>query len=247
MSMLESNKGVQFEVAGEQVTLTFNTVKNYLCRGNTDITEQEAVLFMNLCKYQKLNPFLNEAYIVKFKNSPAQIITSKEAYMKKAEKNKAFDGIRAGLIINRNNEMIEIEGSFTLPGDKLLGGWAEVYRNDRKYPYISKVTLDEYDKNQSTWVSMKKTMIRKVAMVQALREAFPTDLGALYMEEEAIAIADTNISAEVDKEIKENANKKVLVINPEENTHEKTKENNSQTNIIQETGSDQNNSPEAPF
>jgi phage recombination protein Bet len=132
-----------------------------LTRGNETITDKEAVMFMNLCKYQKLNPFLNEAYLVKFKGSSAQIITSKEAYMKKAERNPNFDGFQAGLIVDRDGTEIEIEGSFIRKGDTLLGGWAKVYRKDRKIPSVARVDLQEYDKKQSTWKEMKKTMIRK--------------------------------------------------------------------------------------
>ncbi|WP_284142997.1 recombinase RecT [Caloranaerobacter azorensis] len=90
----------------------------------------------------------------------------------------------------------------------LLGAWAEVYRKDRKYPYIAKVSFDEYNKGQSTWKSMPKTMIRKVAIVQALREAFPVDLGALYVEEEAQAV--TGVEHEVKEEIKNKANTKTI-------------------------------------
>ena len=44
-----------FIVNGEEVKLTGNIVKNYLTRGNETVSEQEIVLFMNLCKFQKLN------------------------------------------------------------------------------------------------------------------------------------------------------------------------------------------------
>lgn len=200
-----------FMVNGEEVKLTGNIVKNYLTRGNKAVSEQEIVLFMNLCKFQKLNPFLNEAYLVKFNDAPAQLITSKAAYMKKAESNPNYDGFKAGLIIQRKEEIIEIEGGFTLKGDILLGAWAQVFRKDRKHPYTIKVGLDEYDKGQSTWKSMPKTMIRKVAIVNALREAFPADTNGLYVEEEKIETDQIN----PEKEIKENANKELLEFSQE--------------------------------
>lgn len=234
--LLESNKGVKFEIEGEVVSLTFSTVKNYLTSGNEAITDKEAVMFMNLCKYQKLNPFLKEAYLVKFKGFPAQIITSKEAYMKKAEKNPNFDGFQAGLIVERDGEEVEIEGSFTRKKDTLLGGWAKVYRKDRKIPSVARVDLQEYDKGQSTWIKMTKTMIRKVAIVQALREAFPVDLGALYTEEEAEAINQANnIKNNIPKEeIKENANKKTLKIEKQEETIEENEEIEQPEIIVEE-------------
>lgn len=197
----------KFSVNGEEIKLTGSIVKNYLTRGNDAVSDQEVVMFINLCKYQKLNPFLNEAYLVKFKGAPAQIITSKEAYMKKAERNENYEGFKAGLIVQRGNEIVEIEGSFALKEDAVLGGWAEVYKKSRKFPYVAKVNLDEYNKGQSTWTQKPKTMIRKTAIVQALREAFPEDLGALYTEEETPI---NNVSYEVKEEIKDKANTKVI-------------------------------------
>ncbi|MEG0133043.1 MAG: phage recombination protein Bet [Clostridium sp.] len=210
-------KECTFLVNNEEVKLTGSTVKNYLTRGNDEVNDQEVVMFINLCKYQKLNPFLNEAYLVKFKGSPAQIITSKEAYMKKAERNSDFEGFRAGLIVQRNGEIKELEGCFCLKNDVLLGGWAEVYKKGRKNPYVSKITLEEYNKGQSTWNKMPKTMIRKTAIVQALREAFPEDLGALYIEEEQNGpINVESTSKTVKEEVAEKANKEIIDIDTTE-------------------------------
>lgn len=204
-------KEVQFEVNGELVKLTGNTVKNYLTRGNEAVSDQEVVMFINLCKYKKLNPFLNEAYLVKFKGAPAQIIVGKEAFMKKAETNPNFDGMEAGLIVQSGDEILEIEGSFMSPKDKLLGGWAKVYRKDRHFPYVSKVSLQEYSKGQSTWKNIPSTMIRKTAIVQAMREAFPVELGSMYTEEESQPIQN-DVTASVQEEIAHNANTELLDI-----------------------------------
>lgn len=204
-------KEVQFEVNGELVKLTGNTVKNYLTRGNEAVSDQEVVMFINLCKYKKLNPFLNEAYLVKFKGAPAQIIVGKEAFMKKAETNPNFDGMEAGLIVQSGDEILEIEGSFMSPKDVLLGGWAKVYRKDKRFPYVSKVSLKEYNKGKSTWITIPSTMIRKTAIVQALREAFPVNLGAMYTEEESQPIQN-DVTASVQEEIAHNANTELLDI-----------------------------------
>lgn len=213
------NKPVVYEVNGQEVKLTGTMVKNYLTRGNDDVTEQELVMFINLCKYQKLNPFLNEAYLVKFKGAPAQIITSKQAYMKRAFEHPKFEGIRAGIIVQRGEETLELEGSFSLPGDVLLGGWAEVYVQDKRFPYVIKINVDEFTKGQSTWKNMPKTMIRKTAMVQALREAFPDKLGSMYTDDESIIKDDSQhqgvVQQEVQKEIQEKANSQVIDIEPE--------------------------------
>lgn len=181
---------VSYTVGGNEVTLTAHTVANYLVRGNSKATEQDIVMFMSLCKFNKLNPFLNEAYLVKYGSQPAQMITSKEAYFKRAEENPNYKGIRSGIIVMRQNQIQEVEGCFQAPGDLLLGGWAEVYRSDRDFPVVAKVNLSEYDKKQSVWNEKKSTMISKIAKVQALREAFPSQLGAMYTAEETAEYAE---------------------------------------------------------
>lgn len=179
-----------YSVGGNEITLTPATVATYLTRGNGKVTDQDVMLFICLCKFNKLNPFLNEAYLVKYGTQPAQMITSKEAYFKRAEENQNFKGIRSGIIIGRQGQkdqpwqVLEVEGCFQAPGDVLLGGWAMVYRSDRDYPVVAKVNLNEYDKQQSVWNEKKSTMIAKIAKVQALPEAFPTQLGAMYTAEE---------------------------------------------------------------
>jgi len=191
---------VTYQVAGQDVTLSYNIVRNFLTKGNGSVTDSELVQFISICKFNQLNPFLNEAYLVKFQGQAdnAQMIVSKEALMKRAEACPEYDGFEAGLIVERNGEIIDIQGSFKLPTDKLLGGWAEVYRKDRSHSYKSRVSLDEYDKKQSIWNNKKTTMIRKTAIVQALREAFPSQLGALYTAEEQEPIkADATVKTPV--------------------------------------------------
>ena len=191
-----------YSVGGNEITLTPHTVASYLVRGNSKATEQDIIMFMSLCKFNKLNPFLNEAYLVKYGSQPAQMITSKEAYFKRAEENPSYKGIRSGIIVMRKNQIQEVEGCFQAPGDLLLGGWAEVYRADRDYPVVAKVNLSEYDKKQSVWNEKKSTMIAKIAKVQALREAFPSQLGAMYTAEETAEYAEVS---EVETESKKQA------------------------------------------
>jgi phage recombination protein Bet len=169
-------------------------------------------MFINLCRYQKLNPFLNEAYLVKFGDQPAQIITSKEAFMKRAEAHPKYQGFEAGIIVERNGELVEVEGAVKLPNDKLIGGWAKVYRSDRKVPTTVRVSFDEFNKGQATWKQMPLNMIRKSAIVNAQREAFPDTVGALYTEDDA----GVNNSHEhvVQEEIQQNANTETIDITP---------------------------------
>ncbi|MFJ8262693.1 phage recombination protein Bet [Rummeliibacillus sp. NPDC094406] len=205
-------KAVEFEVNGEPVKLSGNTVREYLVRGNGAVSEQEVVMFINLCKFQKLNPFLNEAYLIKFGSQPSQIIVSKEAFMKRAEANPNYKGFEAGIIVERNGDLVEIEGAVKLKDDNLIGGWCKVYRKDREMPIVSKISLDEFGKGQATWKQMPLNMIRKSAIVNALREAFPENLGAMYTEDDADIKKDVTPEQQVQQEIKQHANQEVIDI-----------------------------------
>ena len=104
--------------------------------------------------------------------------------MKRADRCADFDGIESGVIVvNQEGVVQNLVGTFFPQGLTLVGGWCDVYRKNRR-PYRQTVSLQEYDKKQSTWKQMPATMIRKVAEVQALREAFPNTRSGLYVQDE---------------------------------------------------------------
>ena len=113
----EKNPKVTYDVAGQEVTLSFRIIKDYLTKGNGAVSDQDLMQFMSVCKFNQLNPFLNEAYLIKFGDKPAQMVVSKEALMKRAEANKEYEGIRAGLILLREGKITEVEGAFYLKYD----------------------------------------------------------------------------------------------------------------------------------
>lgn len=187
MANENTEKKTVYKVDGEEVTLTRQIVRSYLARGNDAVSDADIVQFISLCRVNQLNPFIGDAYLVRYKsdNGPAQtqMIISKSAFMKRAESDPRYEGFQAGIIIRRDGKIIEEEGSFFVPGDELIGGWAKVY-NGRKFPAYIRVRLNEYDKSKSTWKGMPATMIRKVAIAQAFREAFPMKVGNMYIPEE---------------------------------------------------------------
>lgn len=171
--------------------LSAETVKNYLVSGNGAVTDQEVLMFMELCKAQKLNPFLREAYLIKFGNSPANIVVGKDVFVKRAYRNPNFDGMRAGIVVIRKDGGMDYrEGSLKAPGETLIGGWCQVYLKDVQHPVRSEVSLEEYSKSQATWKQMPCVMIRKCAIVTALREAFPEDLQGCYDSAEMQNVPD---------------------------------------------------------
>lgn len=185
------NNIVEYKASGETVSLSIDIIKQYLCNGNTNVTDSEAMMFLNLCRYQHLNPFLREAYLIKYGNSPATMVVGKETFVKRARAQKDFDGFEAGLIVmDKNGNLIERQGSLRTPDDMILGGWAKVYIKGIRVPYYAAVEWgeyagkDKYGNLNSMWASKGMTMIRKVALSQALREAYPEEMGGLYEPEE---------------------------------------------------------------
>lgn len=164
-------------------SLTEKHIQQYFC---PKATVAEAGLFLGVCRSAKLNPFLQEAYLVKYaENQPAAIIVGKNAYLNKAQEYPAYDGFEAGIIVERDGNQEEREGTLISVNEKLIGGWAKVYRKDRRVPFAQQVTFEHVNKGQSLWKTEPEMMVRKVALKRALQEAFP-DLGRLsqYQEQE---------------------------------------------------------------
>ena len=161
--------------------LTVDGIRQLLVAKGSKVqpSEAEVVTFLRVCQSMGANPFLGDVHLVKYsQGAPASTVTGKDYFTKTA---RSLGGSwKAGLIIQRGDEIIEVEGEFKLKTDTLLGGWAEVHTKDGTMPFGAKVSLDEYSSNQSTWSKMQNTMIRKVALVHSLREAYPERLGGVY-------------------------------------------------------------------
>lgn len=179
---------------GQHFTVSFSDVRNFICAKATDA---ECKIFLETCKQYRLNPFTKEAYLIHYDNNsedtPSTIVLGKNCYMQMAERHPAFDGFEAGIIVldTEAGQLEHREGSIVYEGEELLGGWAKVYRKDRTRPSYEEVKLGEYDTGKSLWKGKKATMIRKVALVHALREAFPSTFGSLYDESEVHADAES--------------------------------------------------------
>jgi phage recombination protein Bet len=166
------NALVKYETTLGEVELSPETIRKYLVNGDGNVSDQEVFMFLNLCKYQKLNPFLREAYLIKYGSQPATIVTGKETFLKRASRNPKYRGHQTGISENGKT------------------AWAEVYVDGYVVPIRVEVDWSEYvgKKKDGTitrmWNEKGRTMLKKVALVQALREAFPEDFGGLYSPEE---------------------------------------------------------------
>lgn len=183
----------KFEITtstGEVLELNKGIVQKYLSP-NATITDDEFMFFFQLCKVHKLNPFLKEAYIIKYGTAPATIVTDYKVLQQIADRSGVLDGIKQGIVvIDKNGEVIERKGQVKAPSDELIGAWCEVYRSDRKIPIYVSVNLDEFKQFKkdgslnSNWSGKPTFMIEKVAKAHALRVAFPQEMQGVYVEEE---------------------------------------------------------------
>ena len=173
-------KRLSWESAHGTVNATPNMLRDlFNCPTATNF---EIYTFVQLCKAHKLNPFLGEAYLIKYQgsNPKAQLVIGKDVFSQRAEDNPNFDGIESGVIVRRDDKTEYLTGTFKLETDHLMGGWARVHRKDRSIPMEKSVSMAEYSTGKSMWGRKPATMIEKVAVVHALRAAFPKDFIGMY-------------------------------------------------------------------
>lgn len=180
-------------------TLTSGIVRKYL-DPQGKASDEELAYFIAQARVQNLNPFTKEIYFIKYGNQPAQIVVALKAFQKKADAHPQYDGMDSGIIFEKDGEIQRSEGAFLPQGAEILGAWAVVYRKDRTHPTRAEVTFSEYDNSKirkegkinqygkenkpNTWDEKPAVMIHKVALVTALRNAFPNELGGLYEADE---------------------------------------------------------------
>lgn len=185
---MESNeKGiVQYTASdGSPVKLSPAIVARYVMTGDQRVDDREIFAFLAKCQARKLNPLAGDAYMTVFKGK-ASVIVSKDYFVRTATQQPGFDGFKAGVVvITQAGELVYREGSIVgSKVERLVGGWAEVYDKGRTVPSRAEVSLEEYHQHNRMWDTKTATMIRKVALVQALREAYPGAYGGLYDRDE---------------------------------------------------------------
>ena len=170
---------------GNAVELAPSTIRQYLVSGSGKVTDQEIMMYTKLCQAQKLNPWLRECYLIKYGDkSPATLVVGKEAYTKRAFRHADYDGYDAEESFDWGEREPTVKGA---PHSARV----RVYRKGLTRPAADvTVYFDEYVGRKfdgsitSMWKGKPATMLRKVALVQALREAFPEEYAGLYEETE---------------------------------------------------------------
>lgn len=191
---MEEKRGLVMYKAsdGSDVRLSPGIVAKYVITGGLPVDEREVYGFMAKCQARHLNPLAGDAYMTTYRNKAtgkveASVIVSKDYFVRTATQQPGYDGIKAGIVVwdRRAGQFAYREGTiYSKSQEQLVGGWAEVYDKARSHPSRAEVSLEEYDQHRSLWKTKPATMIRKVALVQALREAYPGAYGGLYDRDE---------------------------------------------------------------
>lgn len=146
-----------------------------------ELTDNEKKQFVEVATAYQLNPFKKEIYCLPYMTSVKQangqykkvrklsIVTGYETYLKRAE--------RSGLL---NGWNVEISGQGDSRTAKIT-----IHRKDWEQPLIHSVILSEYKEDNRMWKEKPMTMLKKVAMAQGFRLAFPDEMGGMpYAAEE---------------------------------------------------------------
>lgn len=177
---MSENKVVYFS---PETQINIDDIKRFIAPNATD---KELFLLINIAKTYGLSPFKREVHFVKYGNAPASIITGYEIYLKRAERTGKLDGWKCWI------EKDDV-------GEKAV---IEIKRKDQTIPVRWEVYRKEFDKAQSTWKSMPTFMLKKVAIAQGFRLAFPDDLGGMpYIPEEMPQDKGGGLSEALPKEV----------------------------------------------
>ena len=148
-----------------------SSVGKYLDSMGNKLSKHHRDQFIEICAAFSLNPFLREIYGIPY-GDKFSIIVGYEVYLKRAE--------TSGLLVGWKS-YVKGEG-------KSMLGCVEISRKDWATPFYHEVLFSEYDQGNSMWKSKPQTMIKKVAIAQGFRMAFPVELGGMPYTSDEIAI-----------------------------------------------------------
>ena len=178
-----------------QNDVTQKLLLDYLIQSNSNLTEHEQKMFVSVAMAYGLNPFKREIYPVAYGSGDKRklsIIVGYEIYLKRAERTGKLDGFEvsiSGIFKKGKIQKKKFDGSFydvqgILPEGE-VSATCTVWVKGKTHPVVWTVWFDEYTQNNEMWLSKPRTMIKKVAIEQAFRIAFPDEMGGMpYAPEE---------------------------------------------------------------
>lgn len=204
VSSPKEEKSVEFIPFGasDKVRLTASMVRQFIAvptKSGALPSERDCIKFIMLCRGKRANPFEGDVFMIGYDNwkdgrmvgATFSMVCGVELFLKRAEQSEQYDGRDSGVVVRIGDTITERSGSAVWPGEKLVGGWARVFRKDRTHPEYKVVNFETYNTGKSRWEKDPGGMIEKVALSQALRSAFPTALGGLYSQEEMTKLTES--------------------------------------------------------
>jgi phage recombination protein Bet len=179
------------EMIFEPTNLTKDTIKKYLCSNASD---QELMMGLQIAQTFKLNPLKREVYFVKYGTSPMQVLVGYEVYIKRAERSGKYNGL-------------EITSQGSVAG-KDLKAIVKVFRKDWTNPLTHEAYYTEYVQTKADgtvnkfWSSKPITMIKKVAVSQAFRMAFPDEFDGMPYTTDEVVDQERVIDIKAEPELK---------------------------------------------
>lgn len=173
MNSKVQEQGLQLMSANEAQ----DTAKKYLAAfTGAKLTNEEADMFINMCRELRLNPFKKEAHIVAYGQGDKRtfsIITGFEVYLKRANATGLLDGWKVTLDKTKENE---------------LTAKVVIHRKDYKEPFEHEVYFNDVAQRvwkdgawvlNSNWGKQPRYMLKKCAISQGFRLCFPETLGGM--------------------------------------------------------------------
>ena len=168
---------------GQAIEITPQDVTKLIC---PNANQKEVALFLAHCAAHKLDPFTKEAYLIKYGDNPASIVTNYNVFNARANKFDDYLGIEDGVVIlSKDGQIHRRQGSavYSKLKETLLGGWARVKREGKGDTYVE-LALEDYDTHQAKWKTSPGLMINKCAKSAAWRTAYPSEFNGMYSAEE---------------------------------------------------------------
>ena len=146
----------------------YNLAQEYAHNNYRDLTPAQFNLFVATARECCLNPVKREVYAVTYNDYKSgekkmNIITGYEVYLKRAERTGKLNGWECHTD-GQGNQMKAV---------------VTIDRKDWEHPFKHEVYMSEYNTGKSLWATKPITMLKKVAMAQAFRLAFPDELGGM--------------------------------------------------------------------
>ena len=122
------------------------------------VSDLEIAKALALARKLGLDPLHRQVHLVPFKGT-VQLVVSYTEYLRRAERSGKLNGWVARLGKDEFGEYAEVE----------------IYRKDWEHSFKWRVYLNEVKKDTPSWKNMPLFMLRKVAISQAFKLAFPEE------------------------------------------------------------------------